>query len=235
MSLLEREQLEIAARSAPGSPQRGPRDTTPLKQSEADFVVRALRLSESSRLLLLGERYVRVPGVVVRCGLPGARPATAGADFQDNRIFGSQRCPPFRAASFSAVAELGPSVALTAETDEESIEVLRSLARLLAPGGRYLCGSTEPWATGTQVSPDKQRIDEWRREPLGVMHHTVRLVRPDGSWRRLHERMRIRDLASAETLLGRGGFSLLNALPAYAHRHNRDAGQGQTILLCQRE
>jgi hypothetical protein len=137
--------------------------------------------------------------------------------------------------SFDAVAEFGPSVALAAETDAEAMELLRELARVLRPGGRYLCGGATPAiAASSQASQDKRSLDEWRVEGAGTVHHTLRLMRRDGSWRRLHERIRIRGFDQVELLLGRAGFTILNAFEDYDQRRQAIAPRGDAILLCER-
>jgi hypothetical protein len=244
MSFVEHELLQIAAGSAAGSLQHmGNLLPSALSAGEATFVMRALRMKATSRLLLMGNVQLpwsrdglkRAPGAIVQFGLEQPRPHETGTDGEQERVLGSQRCFPFGSGTFSAAAELGGSSILSAESDEESIELLFGLARLLRPGGRYLCGRTEPQAAGAHVSADKRRIDEWRREPQGIQHHTMRLIRKDGSWQRLHERSRVRDLAQVQRLLERGGFSLLNAFRGYTQQAEEQRAPEPTILLCQRD
>ena len=241
MSHFDHELLLIAAaRSA--SNLLVPPDTR--TAAETAFIARTLRLRKDSRLLWLldGSALPGASGLggaeghVVAFGVDHFRHIALASLDRCNAVAGSQRFIPFREGCFSAIAEFYPSAALTAESDEESVALLRSLASLLVPGGRYLCGGVvQQYPSGLHVSADKRRIDEWRWEANGVRHHTVRLVRPDGSWRRLHERVRVRNSRDVEQLLAKSGFSLLNAFRGFGQHEQEPNPTGMSILLCRRD
>jgi hypothetical protein len=142
---------------------------------------------------------------------------------------------PFKSASIDAALEIGFSLAISQESEPEAVAILRELARVLSPGARYLSsgGLIQP-RSGASSTPDKRRLDEWRPEGAGVWHHTVRLARPDGSWRRLHERLRVRRFSEIDVLLRQAGFTVINAFGGYSQQAQTRDPVGDSILLCER-
>ena len=62
----------------------------------------------------------------------------------------------------------------------------------------------------------------------------IRDAQADGSWRRLHERRRLRGYDEQEALLRSAGFQVLNAFGDYAQDSQLPAPDGSALLLCER-
>jgi len=222
---------------------RGPRpeDGGSETPNAAAFISRVLRLrSGSTALILPGVSSALVPALgeitarVVCSTLVPVRHYGDGFGTCDS-VAASGAQLPFVRNSFDGIAELSASQALSVESNAESVTLLAELARVLRPGGRYLCGGGPALpGLGSTVSPDKRRLDEWKHEAGGVWHHSVRLVRPDGSWRRFHERLRARSFEDVEQLLRRAGFVVLNAFDGLSQQTQTQAPSGDAILLCER-
>ncbi len=231
MSLHDSEVLALAAAAHSGFTRLS---SSIVPAADYAFAARVLRLRPASRLLILAQGGIAAlpaepvaPAQVIAVSL--LEPA-GSAELAAIRAGIEQL--PLRSSSIDAIAEFAPSAALAVEADEEAVSVLLELARVLRPGGRYICGGAPALISGPpRASTDKRRLDEWRREARDVLHHSLRLVRPDGSWRRLHERLRLRSLAQIEGLLDRAGLELLNAFDGYEQKQVTESG-ARAVLLC---
>jgi hypothetical protein len=201
------------------------------------FAARVLRLRPTTRLLVLAR-----DGIASLPAKPVAPAQTIAASLIEPMhstglapVRASVAQLPLCSGSIDAIAEFAPSVALAVESDPEALSVLRELTRVLRRGGRYLCGGAPALAAGPpRASADKRRLDEWRPEGRDLLHHTLRLMRPDRSWRRLHERLRLRSLSQIEALLDQAGFELLNAFEDYSQQRRALGPSGQAVLLCEK-
>ena len=237
MSIRDSEMMALSG------PLQRPDSRPTLRNTEdaGDFMERSLRLRTAHTALLLAGRASPTPprlgseaGRVLWVSLDVPRPEVE-TRLNADTLMASVTNLPFRKDGVDAVAEFQRSLALAAESDSEAIHALSELSRVLAPGGRYLCGGgLRLPVNGVTAGADKRRIDEWRPEGGGVWHHIARVARSDGSWRRLHERLRVRRFDEVDYLLSRTGFAVLNAFTGYSQQFQTSDPAGDAILLCER-
>lgn len=135
-------------------------------------------------------------------------------------VRGDMRSLPFADGAFDAVASFFTSIGYF-EEDDENLQVLREMSRVLAPGGRLVLDTFNPGPTRESLVPDEERLvganrvllRRWFDAARRRIEKEIRIFSPggvlEGSWL---ESVRAFERGEIEEMLGTAGFDVAEVL-----------------------
>ncbi|GIP39150.1 methyltransferase [Paenibacillus sp. J31TS4] len=123
------------------------------------------------------------------------------------------------------------------DEDEENERVLKEMARLLAPGGRFLLDFLNPSYVRSHLKAHSVRregttmIDEVRSIEDGFVRKRILLTEPGGGERRYLEQVRLYELADFRRMCGRAGLEIEQVHGDYRQGEFRPATSPRLILV----
>ena len=153
---------------------------------------------------------------------------------------GDMRQLPSELGSFDAVLNLFTSFGYF-EEDEDSVNVLQGIDRLLRPDGQFIIDFLNAGFVASRLVPhsereqDGLRIVEDRVIEQGFVHKRIKITGSDGTERHYMEQVKLYGLADFERMLSRTGLRIDVVYGNYAGERYRETESERLILVGHKE